>query len=112
MAALVMRTPGPPGTTHAVTDKAWPGDRTVRNFAALTDARKAIRSNLVRPMISQPDVCAIDSIRSTPGINGSPGKWPSKIVLVDGILACALTVLASRSRATLPSVTCKYLSRV
>src|SRR5579871_4098578 len=83
-----------------------------RNFASLTEARKAIRSNLVRPIISHPDVCAMVSIRSTPGISGWPGKCPSKIVLVGGIFACALTVRASRSSATIRSINWKYSSRM
>src|SRR5579871_6435169 len=68
--ALVIVNPEPSWTMLAVTVKACPGDTKVRNFASLTDARNGIRSNLVRPMSSQPDACAIVSISSTPGING------------------------------------------
>src|SRR5271168_4054457 len=60
------------------------------------------------PMISQPDACAIDSTRRTPGISGWPGKCPSKIVLVCGTCACAVMVRPTRSSSMIR----KYSSRM
>jgi hypothetical protein len=70
MAARVIVKPEPSWMMRAVSVNSWPGNTKVRNFASLTDARKGIRSNFVSPMMSQPEVCAIDSTRSTPGIKG------------------------------------------
>ena len=41
-----------------------------------------MRSNFVTPSSSQPELCAIASVSSTPGMIGKPGKCPSKMVCV------------------------------
>jgi hypothetical protein len=81
-----------------------------RSFASLKVASSGIPANLVRPRISQPDACAIVSINSTPGINGMPGKCPSKIVECVGTFASALIVRAAPSMATMRSMSLKYSS--
>ena len=47
-----------------------PGVTKVRSFASFTAAKKGMRANLVMAIRSQPDVCAIVSISSTPGSSG------------------------------------------
>ena len=64
-----------------------PGLTKVRSFASFTAASNGMRSKRLSATTSQPAVCAIASISSTPGINGMPGKWPSKIVLFSGTFA-------------------------
>ena len=77
----------------------------VRSFASFTAARNGMRVKPGGAMISQPDVCAIASISSTPGISGWPGKWPSKIVLVFGNLRVAPDrAVDSRSSSTIRSM--------
>src|SRR5690242_123785 len=61
---------------------------------------------------SQPPVCAMVSIISTPGKSGWPGKWPSNTGLSLGTMHCALTVRASGSSATILSTIWKYSSRM
>jgi len=60
-----------------------------RSFASFTAAKNGMRLNLVTAMSSQPEVCAIASMSRTPGINGKPGKCPSKIVDAVGTRASA-----------------------
>ena len=71
-----------------------------------------MRVNSVRPMISQPDACAIVSSSSTPGISGWPGKWPSKIVHSVGTIASARIVRAARSMSMIRSMSRKYSRRM
>ena len=71
------------------TERSWPGVTKVRNLASLTAAKNGMRLKLLAATISQPEVCAMVSISSTPGISGKPGKWPSKMVLAVGIVASA-----------------------
>ncbi len=47
-----------------------PGAMKVRILASFTAARNGMRSNFSIAISSQPDVWAIASIRSTPGISG------------------------------------------
>src|ERR1700757_5060284 len=96
----------------AVIDRSWPGMTKERSFASLTAARNGMRSNLVAAITSQPDVCAIASISSTPGISGWPGKCPSKIVLSCGTWASTRIVRPSRSRSTIRSMSWKYSIRM
>src|SRR5262249_4192669 len=71
-----------------------------------------MRVNLVTPMTSHPAVCAMASISSTPGINGKPGKWPSKMVDVVGTRASVRMVCSARLRSTMRSMSWKYSSRM
>src|SRR5712675_81665 len=52
------------------------------------------------------------SSSSTPGIRGSPGKCPSKIVEETGTLASTSIVRLSRSSATTRSISWKYSRRM
>ena len=54
----------------ASTVRSSPGATKPRILASLTAARNGIRSNFIKPTSSQPEVCAIDSISSTPGMIG------------------------------------------
>src|ERR1700722_10656927 len=110
--ALVMANPEPSCSSVAVIDRSWPGMTKERSFASLTAARNGIRSNLVAAITSQPEVCAIASIKSTPGISGWPGKCPSKIVLSCGTCASTRIVRPSRSRSTIRSMSWKYSMRM
>ena len=48
----------------------WPGLTKPRILASLTIARNGMRSNFITPSRSQPELCAIASVRSTPGMIG------------------------------------------
>src|SRR5262249_787024 len=111
-AAFVTTNPDPSCTSVAVIDSSWPGVTKERSFASLTAARSAMRSNFVAAMASQPEVCAIVSMSSTPGISGKPGKCPSKMVFSWGTWASALIVRPARSRSTIRSISWKYSMRI
>ncbi len=48
----------------------WLGVTKVRSFAPLTAARNGMHLKRFSATISQPEVCAMDSISKTPGISG------------------------------------------
>src|SRR6185437_1276483 len=110
--ASVTAKPEPSCTILAATTSFSPGATKVRSLASFTAARNGILAKLVRPMISQPDVCAMDSISSTPGISGRPGKCPSKIVLWVGTFASTRIVRSLRLRSMIRSMSWKYSIRI
>src|SRR2546423_1161001 len=105
--ALVTAKPEPSCSSFASIVSNWPGLTNPRILASFTIARNGIRSNFSAPRISQPELCAIASVSSTPGMIGKPGKWPSKIVWVCGTCASTTIVLSSRLRSTMRSMSWK-----
>src|SRR4029078_436805 len=96
----------------AVIMRACPGVTKVRSLTSFRAARNGIFSKRVRAISSQPDACAIDSISSTPGISGRPGKCPSKMVLSVGTFASARIVRSLRLRSMIRSTSWKYSIRI
>src|SRR5690242_17062603 len=90
--------------------KSSPGKTEPRTLASLTAARMGMRSNFSTPSSSHPEACAIDSIKSTPGISGWPGKCPSKMVFVSGTCASTRIVFSSKLRSRMRSTSWKYSS--
>src|SRR3712207_4634773 len=52
------------------------------------------------------------SVRSTPGMSGWPGKWPSKIGLTSGTVERASRWRAARSKTITRSIISKYSRRI
>src|ERR1700761_793730 len=61
---------------------------------------------------SQPPVCAMVSIISTPGSRGWPGKWPSNTGLSSGTVQSARTSRAAGSSRLIRSAIWKYSRRI
>src|SRR4029079_11216978 len=110
--ACVKAKPEPSCMIFASTTSAWPGVTQVRSLTSFSADRNGLSRKLVRPMISQPDACAIASISSTPGISGRPGKCPSNIVLSVGTLASTRIVRSLRLRSMIRSMSWKYSIRI
>src|SRR5436309_1644241 len=112
MAVLVTAKPEPSCTICAVMERTSPGVTKVRSLASFTAARRGIRVNLDMAISSQPEVCAIASISSTPGISGWPGKCPSKIVELVGTVAWVRMVWSPILSSTIRSISTKYSRRI
>src|SRR5690606_1785029 len=87
------------------TSSTAPGSTKPRSFAVRTSARKGMREKPLTASSRCPEVCAMDSTSSTPGIRGWPGKCPSNTVEVSGTWARQrmrpLAAASSSTRSTI-----------
>src|SRR3984893_297467 len=89
-----------------------PGKTMPLILASLTPTRSGSPTNPVTTLTSQPGICAMHSIRSTPGISGKPGKCPSNTGLSVGTLHSALIFRSSSFSSTKRSIIWKYSRRI